>query len=62
MFRSYIGYAMVALALYGYAQSRGWSLFASEAQEFASRRAQDAEYRASGGSGGRSGGGSFSGK
>ena len=40
MFRSYIGYAMVALALYGYAQSKGWSLFASEAQEFASRRAQ----------------------
>jgi hypothetical protein len=62
MFRTYLGYAMVALGLYGFAQSKGWSMFASEAQEFASRRAQEAEYRSSGGSyGGRSGGG-FSGK
>lgn len=61
MFRTYLGYAMVALATYGYAQSKGWSIFATEAQEFASRRAQEAEHRYSGGSGGRSGGG-FSGK
>ena len=65
MFRSYLGYALVALGLYTYAQAKGWSLFASEAQEFASRRAQEAESRSSGSYGGRSGGGSgggFSGK
>jgi hypothetical protein len=60
MFRTYLGYAMVALGLYGFAQSKGWSIFASEAQAFAAARAQEAEYRRSGGSGGRSGG--FSGK
>ena len=63
MFRTYLGYGLAALALYGYAQAKGWSMFASEAQEFASRRAQEAEYRSSGGSSGRSGsGGGFSGK
>jgi len=65
MFRTYLGYAMVALGLYGYSQAKGWSLFASEAQEFASRRAHEAEQRSSGSSGGRSSGGSgggFSGK
>ena len=64
MFRSYLGYALVALGLYGYAQAKGWSLFASEAQEFASRRAQEAEQRSSGSSGRSSGGsgGGFSGK
>lgn len=66
MFRTYLGYALVALGLYTYAQAKGWSLFASEAQEFASRRAQEAESRSSGSSyGGRSSGGSgggFSGK
>ena len=66
MFRTYLGYAMVALGLYGYSQAKGWSLFASEAQEFASRRAQEAEQRSSGSSGGRSSsggsGGGFSGK
>lgn len=61
--RMYLGYALVALGLYGYAQAKGWSLFASEAQEFASRRAVEAEQRSSGGSSGRSGsGGGFSGK
>ena len=63
MFRTYLGYGLAALALYSYAQAKGWSMFASEAQEFASRRAQEAEYRSSGGSSGRSGsGGGFSGK
>ena len=64
MFRTYLGYALVALGLYSYAQARGWSMFASEAQEFASRRAQEAEYRSSGGSSGSrsGGGGGFSGK
>ena len=65
MLRTYLGYAMVALGLYGYSQAKGWSLFASEAQEFAARRAADAEQRSSGSSSsGRSsgGGGGFSGK
>jgi hypothetical protein len=65
MFRTYLGYALVALGLYSYAQARGWSMFASEAQEFASRRAQEAAYASSGGSSsGRFGssGGGFSGK
>ena len=64
MFRTYLGYALVALGLYTYSQAKGWSLFASEAQEFASRRAAEAEQRSSGSSSGRSGGsgGGFSGK
>jgi hypothetical protein len=61
MFRTYLGYALMALGMYSFAQAKGWSMFASEAQDFASRRAQEAEYRSSGGSSGRSGGG-FSGK
>jgi hypothetical protein len=62
MFRTYLGYALVALGLYSYAQAKGWSMFASEAQDFASRRAVEAEQRAGGGSSGRSSGGGFSGK
>jgi hypothetical protein len=63
MFRTYLGYALVALGLYSYAQAKGWSMFASEAQEFASRRAVEAEQRSGGGSSGRSGSsGGFSGK
>lgn len=63
MFRTYLGYAFVALGLYSYAQAKGWSMFASEAQAFASRRAAEAQHRTSGGSGGRFGsGGGFSGK
>ena len=64
MFRTYLGYGLAALAFYSYSQAKGWSMFASEAQEFASRRAQEAEYRSSGGSSGSSGrsGGGFSGK
>lgn len=63
MFRTYLGYALVALGLYSYAQAKGWSMFASEAQDFASRRAAEAEQRSGGGgSSGRSSGGGFSGK
>ena len=65
MFRTYLGYALVALGLMSYAQAKGWTMFASEAQEFASRRAAEAAYGSSGGgSSGRSGGsgGGFSGK
>ena len=64
MFRTYLGYALVALGLYSYSQAKGWSIFATEAQEFASRRAQEAAYGSSGGSSGRFGssGGGFSGK
>ena len=64
MFRTYLGYALTALAFYSYSQAKGWSMFASEAQSFAAYRAQEAEYRSSGGSSGRSGGGGggFSGK
>ena len=64
MFRMYLASAVIAFLSYGTAQYKGWSMFASEAQEFASRRAQEAEYRSSGGSSGSSGrsGGGFSGK
>ena len=64
MFRTYLGYALMALGLYSYAQAKGWSMFASEAQAFASRRAMEAQERSSGGSSGRTGssGGGFSGK
>ena len=65
--KAYLGYALVALGLYSYSQAKGWSLFASEAQEFASRRAVEAEQRSSGSSYGGSrssgsSGGGFSGK
>jgi hypothetical protein len=62
MFRSYLAYAFMALGLYSYAQAKGWSIFASEAQAFAARRAADAEQRSSGGSGRFGSGGGFSGK
>jgi len=62
MLRTYLGYALVALGLYGYAQAKGWTIFATEAQEFASHRAAEAEGRTTGSSSGRSGGGFFSGK
>ena len=62
MFRTYLGYALVALGLYSYAQAKGWSMFASEAQAFAAQRASQAEQRSSGGSSGRSSSGGFSGK
>lgn len=63
MFRTYLAYAFMALGLYSYSQAKGWSLFGSEAAQFASRRAADAQERSSGGSSSRSGsGGGFSGK
>ena len=61
MFRAYLAMALVGLGLHGYAQMKGWS-FASEAEEFRSRRAAETESRTSGSSGGgRSGTGSSSG-
>jgi len=62
MFRTYLGYALVALGLYGYAQAKGWTIFGTEAQRFAAQRAAEAEGRRTGSSSGRSGGGFFSGK
>jgi hypothetical protein len=64
MFRTYLGYALVALGVYSYSQAKGWSLFGNEAQEFQARKAQESYERHYGGSsGGRSGGGGgFSGK
>ena len=65
MFRTYVGYALVALATYSVAQAKGWSLFGNEAQEFQARKAQESYERHYGGSSsGRSGGGGggFSGK
>ena len=63
MFRTYLGYALVALGLYSYAQARGWSMFGSEAAAFASQRAAQAEQRSGGGSSDRNGSnGGFSGK
>ena len=34
MFRMYLASALIAFCTYGTAQYKGWSLFASEAQEF----------------------------
>ena len=63
MFRFYTAMGLFALALHGYAQLKGWSVFPSEAQEFQSRRAAESESRHSGSSysSGRSGGGGGSG-
>ena len=61
MFRMYTAMGIFALAMHGYAQLKGWSVFPSEAQEFQSRRAEESESRHSGSSSGRSGGGSGSG-
>ena len=61
MFRAYLASAFLAFGLYGYAQTKGWSLLPSEAQEFRRQRAEASESRY--GSSGRSGsGGGFSGK
>jgi hypothetical protein len=60
MFRMYTALGIFALAMHAFAQMKGWSVFPSEAQEFQSRRAQEAESRHSGSSSGRSGGGGSS--
>lgn len=54
MFRAYIAAAFLALGTYGYAQYKGWSVFASEAREWQRMRAEQ-QYA---GSSGRSGTGS----
>lgn len=63
MYRGYLLSSLLALGLYGYAQLKGWSIMPSPAQEFQRLRAEQEEYRRSGGSSGsgRSSGG-FSGK
>lgn len=64
MYKGYLLSSLLALGLYGYAQLKGWSIMPSPAQEFQRLRAEQEEYRRSGGSGGSSGrsGGGFSGK
>jgi len=64
MFRTYVGYALVALGMYSYSQAKGRSLFGNEAQEFQARKAQESYERHYGGGSSRSsgGGGGFSGK
>ncbi len=61
MYRIYTAMGLFALAVHGFAQVKGWSVFPSEAQEFQSRRAAETESRHSGSSSGRSGGGGGSG-
>lgn len=57
MLKFYAAVSLLALALYGTAQLRGWSLFGSDATEFARQRAERSEEIRSY----RSGGGGFSG-
>jgi hypothetical protein len=59
MFRFYLACAFLGLATFGGAQYRGWSVFASEAEEYRQQRAAAAEQGGTGRTG-RSGG--FSGK
>ena len=54
--RFYIAASLLAMALYGTAQVRGWSLFGSDASEFQRLRAERAEAAR----GTRSGGGGTS--
>ena len=58
MFRFYLASALLAFGMYGLAQYKGWSVMASEAQEFQKRRAQ--EQSSSWGRGSSGGGGSSS--
>jgi hypothetical protein len=57
MFKLYLASAILGFGLYGYAQYKGWSLFASEAQEYQRARASGTSsghgsgYGGSGGSG-----------
>jgi len=53
----YIAASLLALALYGTAQVRGWSLFGSDASEFQRQRAERAEAARGTRSGGVSGSG-----
>ncbi|APV48629.1 hypothetical protein BWI17_02365 [Betaproteobacteria bacterium GR16-43] len=59
MFRFYLASAFLAFGLYGMAQYKGWSVMASEAQEFSRKRADDSTSSwGRGSSGGGSSGGS----
>lgn len=59
MFKLYIASAIAAFGLYGFAQYKGWSMFASEAQEYQRMKAQgQSSGSGRGGSSGGFGGGS----
>ena len=49
MFKAYLAAAFVSFGLFGYAQYKGWSLFASEAQQWQSRRSYGGGSSSSGG-------------
>ena len=58
MFRFYLASALIAFATYGTAQYKGWSVFASEAQEFQRQKASQGSSswgRGSSGGGGTGG-------
>lgn len=58
MFKLYLASAIAAFGLYGFAQYKGWSMFASEAQDFQRARAEQAYGSSRGGWGGGFGGSS----
>ena len=61
MFRMYLASAVIAFLSYGTAQYKGWSMFASEAQEFERQKSGSSSSswgRGSSGSGGSTGGSS----
>lgn len=61
MYKAYLVSSLAALALFGYAQLKGWSILPSPAEEFQRQRAEQAQYGSS--PSGRSGsGGGFRGK
>ncbi len=58
MLRAYVFIGILALATYGWAQYRGWSVFGSDAQEFKRQRAMGSFgnlFGRTGGTGGFSG-------
>ena len=59
MFKLYLASALTAFGLYGTAQYKGWSMFASEAEEFQRIKAegQSSGYGRGGSGSGGSGGG-----
>ena len=64
MFRMYLASALIAFCTYGTAQYKGWSLFASEAQEFERQKSGSSSSswgRGNSGSGGSSSTGGSSG-
>ena len=62
MFKFFLGNALVALGLMGYAQYRGWSVMPSTASEFQRQKADRIESASRPTWSGGSGSGGFSGK